>query len=147
MPPRFWEKVNTDGPVPAARPELGPCWLWTASLNKGYGQFKWGSGMRMAYKVAYELLLGPVPAGLDLDHLCRVKECVNPVHLEPVTHRENILRGESTVAERARQTRCKRGHLFDKANTSINRNGTRRCLTCARMHNRNDRLRRQELAA
>lgn len=91
---RFWSKVDKDGPTPILCPELGPCWIWTASLNKGYGQAAWGtpSKMRQAYKVAYELLVGPVPEGLDLDHLCETKPCVNPAHLEPVTHAENVRR-------------------------------------------------------
>ena len=93
---RFWVKVDKNGPVPAARPDLGPCWLWTGTkLPKGYGSFYYLAGRRAyAHRFAYELLVGPIPADRpQIDHLCRVTSCVNPTHLEPVTNRENTLRG------------------------------------------------------
>ena len=71
------------------------CWLWTASLRDGYGQIRVGKSVRSAHLVMYELVVGAVPEGLDLDHLCRVRSCVNPRHLEPVTRRENLMRGET----------------------------------------------------
>jgi len=79
------------------------CWLWTASLNAGgYGQFASGSiGTRLAHRWRWEMENGPVPEGLELDHLCRVRHCVNPAHLEPVTRRENLLRGETLTAKNA----------------------------------------------
>lgn len=82
---RFWAKVDKSGP--------SGCWFWTASKTQsGYGMFH-GKG---AHRYAYELLVGPVPTGFQLDHLCRVKHCVNPDHLEPVTPRKN--RGRADVA-------------------------------------------------
>ncbi len=81
---RFWAKVDRSGP--------GGCWLWTASTREGYGYFGLGrrdEGMVDAHRFAYELLVGPIPAGLEIDHLCRVRRCVNPPHLEAVTSAEN----------------------------------------------------------
>lgn len=72
------------------------CWFWTASLRDGYGQIRVGASVRSAHLVIYELVVGQVPDGLDLDHLCRVRHCVNPAHLEPVTRFENLYRGDTT---------------------------------------------------
>lgn len=89
---RFWPKVE--------RVEDG-CWLWTASLTgDGYGRISLGGKfgpMGLAHRVAYELLVGPIPEGLELDHLCRVRRCVNPEHLEPVTHAENVRRAQEAA--------------------------------------------------
>jgi hypothetical protein len=131
---RFWEKVNKDGPVPAYRPELGPCWVWTKALSKGYGAFRMDGKTRCAYVVAYELVVGPVPKGLELDHLCRVPACCHPAHLEPVTHQENVRRGRTPEVSGARQrakTHCPHGHPYDAVNTSVRRGG-RECRTCCR---------------
>lgn len=110
------------------------CWLWVgATRGTGYGAFGIGRRQFQAHRVAYELLVGPIPQGLQIDHLCRVRRCVNPAHLEPVTQRENLLRGNTIVAAQAAQTHCKRGHLFDEANTRV-RNGQRLCRACSLMH-------------
>lgn len=126
---RFEANVNRSGPVPAHRPELGPCWLWTGGQHsKGYGKF---DGTLLAHRVAYELFVGPIATGLQIDHLCRNHICVNPTHLEPVTQRENILRGESPVAEHARREICKRGHPLAGDNLYVvPRTGARRCRAC-----------------
>lgn len=127
----FWEKINKDGPE---HPTLGKCWIWTgAKLSFGYGHLSWKGKFRVAHHVAYELLIGPVPPDLETDHLCRTPACVNPAHLEPVTHRVNVLRGVSPFAKRARQTHCKRGHEFTPENTYIHKSlGVRVCRACHR---------------
>ena len=120
---RFWAKVN----------KTDTCWLWTASADRGYGQIYAGGRLGktlLAHRVAYEMLVGPIPEGLHLDHLCRVTLCVNPNHLEPVTPRENTLRGESSMAKRARQTECLRGHPLSGANLYTNSKGGRSCKIC-----------------
>lgn len=108
------------------------CWLWIgAKTRDGYGQLRVGPMARYAHRVAYELLVGPIPSGLVLDHLCRTPSCVNPAHLEPVPQRTNVLRGVSPAAQQARQTECRlMGHPLDEANTIRNRDGKRRCRTC-----------------
>lgn len=106
------------------------CVLWIGSLDrKGYGRVSQEQGVRYAHRAAYEVAVGPIPPGLQIDHLCCVRCCINPRHLEAVTGRENNLRSNSPTARRARQTECKYGHPFDGANTLLS--GTHRsCRTC-----------------
>jgi len=120
---RFWVKVD----------KTGDCWLWMAGLcSGGYGQFRISTERKtVAHRFAYEQMVGPVPDGLQLDHLCRVKRCVNPSHLEPVTGRVNTLRSSGPTAMHARQTHCKRGHEFTSENTWLTKAGHRVCSTCA----------------
>jgi hypothetical protein len=132
---RFWPKVDTDGPIPSSRPDLGPCWLWCAEINhrNGYGRYRIStSRSQLAHRFAYELLVGPIPDGLDLDHLCRVRACVNPAHLEPVTRRENLLRGNTIPARFAERTHCNDGHPLSGENLRITSSGHRACATCQR---------------
>jgi hypothetical protein len=133
---RFWAKVNKDGPIPVARPELGPCWLWTASTDgRGrYGSFQYEGRLQRAHHVAYRFLVGPIPEGQEWDHLCRVTLCVRPLHGEWVSHRENVLRGESLQAQNARKTHCHRGHEFTSLNTLIRKGGGRVCLACQELN-------------
>ena len=120
---RLWSKVD----------KSGDCWIWTGSVTSGgYGSLLWNGRARQAHQVVYELLVGPIPDGLELDHLCRVRHCVNPSHLEPVTRRENVRRGVSPVAVNARKTHCKRGHEFTLENTYARPDGARVCITCRR---------------
>lgn len=132
--PRFWAKVDKNGPVSVRRPELGRCWLWAAGVSRfGYGHFHIGSATHRAHRIAYQLLLGDIPEGKELDHLCRVRHCVNPAHLEAVTRSENLLRGVGPAATRERNSKkshCKRGHLFNERNTRLTPRGLRRCRTC-----------------
>lgn len=101
-----------------------PCWVWTAARNMlGYGKFDPGTRLRhgwnAAHRVAYELFVGPVPLGTELDHLCRNPSCCNPDHLEPVAHAVNVRRGESVAARLrafARRTHCARGHELTPEN-------------------------------
>lgn len=108
---RFWSKVDRNGPVPEHRPDLGPCWLWTGGTSHGYGAFdrrQFGTGS--AHRIAYMLVVGPIPERTEPDHLCRVKLCVNPAHLEPVPHLDNVRRGERPVANKGA---CVHGHPYD----------------------------------
>lgn len=128
---RFWAQVVTGDP--------DGCWEWTGPCNeKGYGKFTIGgraeSGGKQikAHRFAYEIRQGPVPEGLELDHLCRNRSCVNAAHLEPVTRRENQRRGQSVSGRNARKTHCKHGHEFTRENTRWRKDGSRYCRTCGR---------------
>ncbi len=132
---RFTAKVEIDS-------ETG-CWTWTGSRSHGYGQVWAGRRSRAghpqpdrAHRVSYRLLVGDIPSGLTLDHLCRNRACVNPAHLEPVTNRENVLRGAGTSAQNARKDTCHKGHPFDEANTTYLLRGGRLCKACARHRGR-----------
>jgi hypothetical protein len=135
---RFWSRVDRNGPVPEFAPHLGPCWMWTgAKVECQPGHF-YGSaalrGERYAHRNAYILAVGPIPDGLQLDHLCRVTLCVNPTHLEAVTARENVHRGKNGVlrhlrAPRRPPTHCVRGHERTPENMTSGRN----CRKCARV--------------
>ncbi len=120
MEERFWAKVE----------KTETCWLWTASLHQGYGVLWNGSRMEAAHRIAYKLLKGNIPSTLELDHLCRNPQCCNPEHLELITHRQNILRGISPAAKRAKQTHCPQSHPYDLFNTRIKPDGTRSCKKC-----------------
>jgi HNH endonuclease len=130
---RLLAKTDKNGPVPAYAPHLGPCWLWTGFINdKGYGLTSIDGKSIAAYKFSYRLLVGDVPLGLHLDHLCRVHACVNPSHLEPVTPGTNILRGETFAAKNAAKTHCDNDHEFTEANTYVDKRGSRNCRACRR---------------
>lgn len=119
---RFWSRV-------AVTPS---CWLWTGSeWAGGYGRFIVGKKPHLPHRWAYERLVGPIEEGLTLDHLCRVQLCVRPDHLEPVTQRENTLRGTSPAAENAKKTHCKRDHPLSGENLYINPRGERQCRVCS----------------
>ena len=135
---RFWEKVNKNGPCPPYRPELGPCWLWKNNCRDGYGTFSHNDKTRKAHRVSWMAANGPIPKGLQIDHLCRVTNCVNPAHLEAVTPRENTMRSGAVSAICARKTHCVHGHPFSGENLKIRRNGSRSCKTCERMRSRGE---------
>lgn len=121
---RFWSKVNKSAP--------GDCWLWLGCLSHGYGVFYYMKRKSRAHRWAYEQANGPIPAGLELDHLCRVTACVNPAHLEPVTHAENMRRSTSATAVNTAKSTCPRGHPYDM----IKSKGGRWCRQCQIQQNR-----------
>lgn len=137
-PERFWVKVDRRGP--------DECWPWLASVSKGYGIIMIPEGpTRPAHRVAYEMEVGPIPPGLQIDHVCHTRavergectggdscihrRCVNPAHLEVVTHAEN---GARSV--QGRKPRCHRGHPFDEANTYYTKPGNNVRRICRRCH-------------
>lgn len=136
---RFWAKVQP--------PNEQGCWEWTAATHPdGYGNFSISHGLVVpAHRFVYELLVGPIPADLTIDHVCHNSDpdcpggaacnhrrCVNPSHLEAVPNKVNVLRGLSNAALNNKKTHCIKGHPFDAENTSIDVRGSRCCLTCGR---------------
>lgn len=124
----FWKYVSMDNP--------SGCWLWIGGTNGRYGRF---CRDIYAHRFSYEMHYGPIPEGLEIDHLCVVPLCVNPNHLEAVTQRENNLRSKSPPIVNMRKTHCKRDHEFDEANTWFRKNGHRNCRRC---HAENERSKR-----
>ncbi len=134
---RFWRKVNKkSGIFGESNSYPTECWVWTAGLNNnGYSQF-WDNvkkQMIVGHRFIYEYINGLVTNDLDLDHLCRVRHCVNPDHLEKVTHKENVLRGKGFTAINARKIFCINGHEFTNENTYLGKsNPGRNCRQCIR---------------
>ncbi len=123
---RFWGKIEI---------LASGCWGWKGGLTLGYGSFFVRGGTRRAHRVSYELFKGPIPDGLTLDHLCRVRNCVNPAYLEPVTQHKNVLRGGGLAAINARKTHCPRGHPYSPENTQME-GRKRRCRICSQLLHR-----------
>ena len=128
---------------------IGECWLYAGHITEyGYGRFySVINGKRkdiLAHVAMYEALVEEIPEGMELDHLCRVRSCINPKHLEPVTHLENVRRGEAGKRERAR-THCPRGHIYSETNTYLySKKLYRHCRKCARRRWNEWKLREQE---
>lgn len=138
LPQRFWAKV---------RIAASGCWEWTAQTgHHGYARYTVDGRSQAAHRVAYSTLVGSIPGGLVIDHLCRVRHCVNPAHLEPVTNEENLRRGVSSVSRLGVQTgmavingaktHCPKGHPYDGANLGVNRRGDRYCRECKNAQSR-----------
>lgn len=144
---RFWRYVSPE-------PNNG-CWLWTGGLSEGYGRFALKKGDSFfAHRLAYSWSKGPIPEVMQLDHLCRVRCCVNPDHLEPVTNQENARRGLTgahVTARNAKITHCPQGHAYDDKNTNwkITKGGypNRQCRACARDYAARKRASRTHRAA
>ena len=120
----------------------GDCWLWTGLLHrKGYGVVKIESKALKVHNVIWTMLVGEIPEGMVLDHLCRVRHCVNPDHLEPVTPHENWKRGFAPSRQHARRTHCINGHPFSGDNLVIRVDGARGCRACRREASRKQRER------
>lgn len=130
---RFWAKVDKQGP--------NGCWMWTGAKAKEdkqhqpYGRFQLATRTPVAaHRYAYELLIGPIPEGLHLDHLCRNPPCVNPAHLEPVTAYENTRRGLAWVKVKELHTHCKRGHPLTEDNIRYISGKRKGCKTCVKAY-------------
>ena len=107
------------------------CWNWTAGTTPlRYGKFRVGGRITYAHRYSYEMAYGPIPEGLQLDHLCRNPSCVRPSHLEAVTCRENLMRGDTPAAKHAAKTHCPQGHEYNDTNTYMTPAGTRQCKPC-----------------
>lgn len=132
-----WRKRGTfDLPTPMGRlskyiRRTETCWLWAGALDRhGYGATFYDGRVQRAHRAVYMELVGEIPQGLVLDHLCRTPACVRPDHLEPVTDAENLRRGLDPNRAKKAQTHCKHGHPFEGRNLIIESNGCRRCRTC-----------------
>ena len=132
-------EINDDG-----------CWVWMRHcLPDGYGRAYDGRTKRqaLAHRWSYGLLVGEIPAGLTLDHLCKNTSCVNPDHLEPVTQAENNMRGNGWSGRNARKTECPQGHPYDELNTYIRPDGGRDCKECINRRSRERNERRRQARA
>lgn len=135
---RFWAKVD----------KSGDCWIWTgAQTLREYGQIKIDKKSAMAHRIAWQLEVGAIPEGLEIDHLCRNHSCVRPEHLEPVTHVENLARSPvMNWSGRKTETHCGHGHLLSAENTYMYPSGRKACRICKRSHAKKHKaLRRQRM--
>lgn len=127
---RFWRRVE----------KTQTCWNWNGALNhggKGYGRFRGDDGKwYLPHRWAYQQLVGVIPEGLTVDHLCKNTRCVRPDHLEAVSIRENVLRGDGPPALNARKTMCPKGHQLSGDNLQIRASGRRACRACVRVNER-----------
>jgi hypothetical protein len=122
----FWDRVSPE-------PNSG-CWLWTGVTSwSGYARLMIRGKWKYVHRLAYEYFVGPIGEGLQVDHLCRVRRCVNPKHMEIVTNRDNGLRGVGLAAVNSRKTACPRGHPYDIVRAN---RGTRACRTCKNIFGR-----------
>lgn len=119
------------------------CWIWQGNVSgPGYGTLNLAGKSRLAHRISYELFIGHIPEGLDLDHLCRVRRCINPNHLEPVTRKVNLHRGE-TWKWRLDKLTCKYGHPLEGSNLRKGKGRERICIACDNRRSRERNARRR----
>lgn len=135
---RLWSKVEPQNPG---------CWIWTGTINSGgYGVFRTGGQSAPylgAHRVVWQELVGPIPEGLELDHLCKVRHCVNPDHLEPVTPAVNQARSASFSSLNRRKEACRHGHPLSGDNLYVTPKGFRQCRTCRKVAQERHRRKRE----
>lgn len=146
VPQRVVDRILTR----VQRDEDTECWIWPgATTGPGYGHISWNeNGVPIhtsTHRALYVATVGQIPAGRDLDHLCRNRLCCNPQHLEPVTRRENLLRGRTVTAARAAVTHCPQGHEYTAGNTFVDKKRRRHCRECGRIQNRAYMARRRAI--
>jgi hypothetical protein len=125
--------VNVEGSLPPTLTRNG-CWIWTGNKNMyGYGRFKLNKKDVYTHRYSYEIFRGKIPKGLELDHLCKNRDCLNPDHLEAVTHKENILRGK--WGENSRKTHCPQDHEYTDYKNNRNQRVCKICLFNKRKDN------------
>lgn len=124
--------------------DIGDCWLWTRGTNgSGYGCLGLDDGSELAHRYAWERLVGPISEGMTIDHLCRVKLCCNPDHMEVTTYAVNLGRAHTRAAQLAARTHCDEGHPFDEANTGYRKPSGRYCRKCYARRSRAYRQRKR----
>jgi hypothetical protein len=122
---RFFKKVN----------KTSGCWIWIGAINNyGYGMVQINGSKHSAHRISYEIAKGAIADNLQIDHLCRNRRCINPEHLEAITQKENLLRGETIAAKNKSKTHCPKGHPYSKKNTIMKNKGggyrSRQCRIC-----------------